>query len=228
MPTQRFPDGTGDLQRQARALGDPTRHAVFRYVEASAQPVTVAELAEHFGFNHNAIRQHLAQLREAGLVVEEVAPPVGRGRRSLRYRPAPAVSGPWGGESPYEKLALLLLGALRSGRSPHEVGYDAGRSSAGGADESAGDRLDALEALVAAQGFAPRRVENRDGAKLVLERCPYASAAETDPEIVCELHRGLVEGMTAVIGGGLEMTGLIVHNPRRAGCRLQTASARKD
>lgn len=62
----------------------------------------------------------------------------------------------------------------------------------------------------------------------MLERCPYASAAETDPEIVCELHRGLVEGMTAVIGGGPEVTGLIVHNPRRAGCRLQTASARKD
>jgi DNA-binding transcriptional ArsR family regulator len=48
------------LQQQARALGDPTRHAIFRYIVDAGDAVDVAELTGQFGFNHNAIRQHLA------------------------------------------------------------------------------------------------------------------------------------------------------------------------
>jgi hypothetical protein len=47
------------LQDQARALGDPTRHAIF-LAGASADRLGIAELLERFAFNHNAIRQHLA------------------------------------------------------------------------------------------------------------------------------------------------------------------------
>jgi DNA-binding transcriptional ArsR family regulator len=32
------------LQQQARALGDPTRHEVFRYLADASGPVDVAEL----------------------------------------------------------------------------------------------------------------------------------------------------------------------------------------
>ena len=42
------------LQEQARALGDPTRHAIFRYVADAGTPVDVAELTKHFALNHNA------------------------------------------------------------------------------------------------------------------------------------------------------------------------------
>ena len=62
------------LQEQARALGDPTRHAVFRYVADSGSAVDVAELTEHFGLNHNAIRQHLAKLVDAELVTDLLEP----------------------------------------------------------------------------------------------------------------------------------------------------------
>ncbi len=48
-----------DLQRQAKALGDPTRHRLFRYIAEAQAPVTVAELTSFAGLNHNAIRQHL-------------------------------------------------------------------------------------------------------------------------------------------------------------------------
>jgi DNA-binding transcriptional ArsR family regulator len=56
---------TANLQAQARALGDPTRYEVFRYIADASRPVDVAELTAHFGFNHNAIRQHLAKLVDA-------------------------------------------------------------------------------------------------------------------------------------------------------------------
>jgi DNA-binding transcriptional ArsR family regulator len=56
------------LQEQARALGDPTRHEIFRYIADAGRPVDVAELTAHLGLNHNAIRQHLAKLVHAELV----------------------------------------------------------------------------------------------------------------------------------------------------------------
>ena len=67
------------LQEQARALGDPTRHEIFRYIADAGRPVDVAELTSHLGLNHNAIRQHLAKLVNADLVTEGHAPITGRG-----------------------------------------------------------------------------------------------------------------------------------------------------
>jgi DNA-binding transcriptional ArsR family regulator len=61
------------LQIQARALGDPTRHEIFRYVRDADRAVGVAELTDHLKFNHNAIRQHLAKLVDARLLVESAA-----------------------------------------------------------------------------------------------------------------------------------------------------------
>ena len=59
------------IQREARALGDPTRYRLFRYIADAPRPVGVAELTGYAGLNHNAVRQHLAVLKDAGLVTEE-------------------------------------------------------------------------------------------------------------------------------------------------------------
>jgi predicted ArsR family transcriptional regulator len=79
------------LQRQARALGDPTRYQIFRYVSEAAEPVSVAEITAHVKLHHNGVRQHLAKLCEAGLLLEETVR-VGPGRPSLRYRLGPTGS----------------------------------------------------------------------------------------------------------------------------------------
>ncbi|MHB1783921.1 MAG: ArsR/SmtB family transcription factor, partial [Acidimicrobiales bacterium] len=60
------------LQHEARALGDLTRHSLFRYIADAPDAVGVAELTDHVRLNHNAVRQHLAVLKDAGLVTEEV------------------------------------------------------------------------------------------------------------------------------------------------------------
>ena len=51
-----------DIQREARALGDPTRHRLFRYIVDAKRPVGVAELTSYVQLNHKAVRQHLAGL----------------------------------------------------------------------------------------------------------------------------------------------------------------------
>ena len=38
------------------ALGDPTRHELFRYIADAGRPVDVAELTEHLGVHHNRAR----------------------------------------------------------------------------------------------------------------------------------------------------------------------------
>ena len=80
------------LQRQARALGDPSRYRIFRYVAEALEPVGVAAITAHVGLNHNGTRQHLAKLCDAGLLIEEFAAPGGPGRPALQYRLAPEAS----------------------------------------------------------------------------------------------------------------------------------------
>jgi len=214
------PDRDRSVQRQAKALGDPTRHAIFRAVVDAGGPVDVATLTARFELNHNAIRQHLAKLCAAGLVVEEVGASSGPGRPRLQYRPALVTNGDWGIPSPYQELSVMLVETLRSGRSPREVGAEAGRRLAATLPDTA-DPVDRLEINAARHGFEPRRVERRDSVDVVLDRCPFQVTAAAAPEIICELHRGLAEGIAEASGGTVEVVDLVVRDPRRAGCRFK-------
>ena len=208
------------LPSQARALADPTRYAIFCYLDEAAGPVGVAELTAHFGFNHNAIRQHLAKLRDAGLVIEEVGAPTGPGRPALRYRPTPGAAERWDGTNPYENLTTMLIGLLRGEGTPFEVGYAAGQQLAREHGVHA-DAPEIIEAVARRLGFEPRREASRAGVDIVLDRCPFATSATLAPDIVCELHRGLAEGIAAAAAGDTTVTGLVIRPPKRAGCRLQ-------
>lgn len=208
------------LQMQARALGDPTRHDVFRYLVDASVPVDVAELTGHFGFNHNAIRQHLAKLVAASLVMESVAPPNGRGRPRLLYSPDPSADSRWGATGPYERLAILLAEVVRSGDSPAVVGERAGRRIQPGQQSEGSEPLSAFSELMSRQGFGPVVVTGGPQAEVILESCPFASAALTDPDTVCQLHLGMARGAAAAIGG-LEVDELLPKDPRQAQCRLR-------
>jgi predicted ArsR family transcriptional regulator len=189
-------------------------------VADSPAAIDVATLTARFGLNHNAIRQHLAKLCDAGLVIEEVAAREGPGRPRLQYRPALVADADWGIPSPYEELSLMLLEIVRSGRAPRDVGAQAGRALAGDLPHTA-DPVDRLEINATRLGFEPRRVTNRSSIDLILGRCPFQAAATADPAVVCELHRGLAEGIAEATGGSLEVTDLIARDPRKAGCRLK-------
>ena len=208
-----------EATEQARALGDPTRNAIFRYVDAASDPVGVAELTDHLGLNHNAIRQHLAKLRDAGLVVEELATRSGPGRPRLLYRPNPGAAGRWESHSPYEQLSSLLIELLQTGDDPRTVGHATGRRLAKAARGTT-DRLRLLEMVTRRLGFEPHTVERRGGVELVLERCPFVATATAAPEIVCELHRGLAEGVVESGPRGARVRDLVVRPAKRAGCRI--------
>jgi predicted ArsR family transcriptional regulator len=208
-----------DLQQQARALGDPTRHEVFRYIADAERPVDVAELTEHLGLHHNAIRQHLAKLVEARLVSEGTSPPVGRGRPRLCYTVDPSAESRWGATGPYERLTLMLTEIIRSGDSPVEVGRRFGARSHV-ATKDATDPVASLVDAMERHGFEPTTIRRGDSVDIVLSTCPFETTALADPDTVCGLHLGLALGVAEPLDG-LVVDELIPRDPRRGACRLR-------
>jgi predicted ArsR family transcriptional regulator len=206
-------------QEQARALGDPTRHAIFRYILDADAPVGVAELTSHFGLNHNAVRQHLTKLVAADLLSEGRAPSSGPGRPRLVYTVNPGAESHWGATGPYERLAQALTEVIRAGETPEQVGRRIGRREAA-QHTSDGTPLEQVVRAMARNGFDPTVEERRGSLDIVLHTCPFASTALTDPDIVCELHRGLAAGV-AEQAGGIVVNDLVRHDPRRAQCKLR-------
>lgn len=210
--------GMTTLQQQARALGDPTRHAIFRYVADADDPVGVAELTDQFGLHHNAIRQHLTKLLDAGLVTETKVQRRGPGRPHLVYAVDPRAQSRWDVPGPYERLSMLLAEIIRTGDSPQEVGRRAAAQYRTGATDST-EVIDDLVGTMARLGFEPDVSRRGKRVDIVVATCPFASAALADPDIVCALHRGLAEGLTE--GTGVVVEGLVTKDPRHARCRLR-------
>jgi len=206
------------LQKEARALGDPTRNRLFRYIADSPDPVGVAELTDYVQLNHNAVRQHLAVLKDAELVVEEVEDRARPGRPRLLYRLHPDASGRWGTAGAYPWLASLLANAVRRKQDPRQVGRQDGHRRAAELSGT-GDAVDLLETEMVRRGFRPTKVQKGRRVEFVLGRCPFAEVAESDPGTVCQLHLGLAEGLAEGLGG-LEVERLVSKDPKRAGCRL--------
>ncbi|MGH9046642.1 MAG: helix-turn-helix transcriptional regulator [Acidimicrobiales bacterium] len=207
-----------ELQKEARALGDPTRHRLFRYIAEAPDRVGVAELTAFVRLNHNAVRQHLAVLKDAGLVVEETENRSRPGRPRLLYQLHPEAAGRWGTSSAYAWLAILLSDALRRKQDPRQVGrQDGNRRGAEIADGR--ESIDLLEVEIARRGFRPSRTERGRRTEFALGRCPFADVADSDPDTVCQLHLGLAEGLAEGLGG-LAVERLVAKNPHRAGCRL--------
>jgi predicted ArsR family transcriptional regulator len=205
------------LQERARALGDPTRHAIFQRVAEADQPIGIAELNEAFALNHNAIRQHLAKLVAAGLVVESTAAGTGRGRPRLVYEVEPSIEWQWGTIGPYERLSRLLVEVVRTRLEPQAVGRQAADQFR--VPSPSGDVVADISAAMARQGFDPEVRPVRGGAEVVLHRCPFVSSAVADRHTVCSLHLGIAEGLADGTSGIVEE--LVAYDPRMAECRLR-------
>ncbi|MBK5287911.1 MAG: helix-turn-helix domain-containing protein [Acidimicrobiia bacterium] len=207
------------LQLQARALGDPTRHQIFRHVADAHRPVDVAELTELLGLNHNAVRQHLAKLVGAELLTEDHAPRSGRGRPRLVYELDAGADSRWGVTGPYERLSVLLAEILRTGESPEQIGRRAAARQRLGVTPD-GDPVALIVEAMDRQGFDPVvRDRGRGRAEIVLQHCPFSTAAVADADSVCGIHLGIAEGLAQRTGAVVDE--LERRDPRRADCRLR-------
>lgn len=205
-------------QTEARALGDPTRYAIFRYLLDAGRRVDIAELTAHLGRHHSGIRQHLAHLVDAELVDEAPAPPAGRGRPRLTYAVAPTTEGRWGATDPYEQLSLVLAEAIRTGDPLVEVGR---RSVPVTATASHDDPVDQIVDVIRHNGFDPTVSRRGRRVEVTLRRCPFETAAAADPATVCTVHLGMAQGAADRSDGRVVVEQLVPRDPHRAGCRLR-------
>jgi predicted ArsR family transcriptional regulator len=189
-----------------KALGDDTRFAIYQELGRSAAPLSASDLAERLSLHPNTVRPHLDRMREAGLVEVE---PIHRGtvgRPQLRYSLAPGAPG-LGFNPPAHTLLAGLLAALAEelggdGLDAANLGRRWGTDAAGRRQSSRGclaalvaelDRLgfDPVESELGGGGAQTRRV------RVDFLHCPFRELAEAYPEMVCSLHRGIVEGVVA-------------------------------
>ncbi len=194
-----------DLLVVLKALGDETRYAMYRELASEPAPLSAQDLADRLGLHANTVRLHLDRLREAGLVEVE---PVHRGtvgRPQHLYSLAPGAPG-LGFDPPAHALLAGLLAALAE-----EVGADgsaaAATGRAWGRDAARRQRgrgcLEALAAELDRLGFEPAADEPVDDeAKIMFLHCPFRDLAEAYPELVCNLHRGICEGVVDQAGRG--------------------------
>lgn len=188
-----------------KALGDSTRYAIYLELVAAARPLATADVADALALHPNTVRPHLERLRDVGLLDVNTEIRTGVGRPQHLYSPAPGAPS-FGLQPPsFPMLARLLLrlatSSGASGDEAVEIGREQGRLDA----ELRVDAASCLEALVAqldAVGFDP--VVSGDGegdtAVVAFAHCPFRELAEAHPELVCSLHRGMVEGLVDAFG----------------------------
>jgi predicted ArsR family transcriptional regulator len=105
--------------------------------------------------------------------------------------------------SAFRLLARLLAAtAASAGVDPETVaavGRHHGRHAAANRQDAAGC-IAALMAELAELGFDPAAGEDGAATSIAFTHCPFRELAEAFPELVCHLHRGIVEGFVERAG----------------------------
>ena len=207
-----------------KTLGDNTRYAIYLELARSARPLSTSEVAETLGLHPNTVRPHLERMREVGLL--DARPDLrGAVGRPQKLYSLSAEAPSLGLEPPvFPMLARMLLGMAIEAGLGGEVAADAGRGEGRrlahrrrGSAPCVQATMEMLDEL----GFDPAKVDEDGRSTVAFTHCPFAELAETDPEVVCSLHRGLLEGFVDEVGGGA-VTGfdsLISRTP----CQVQLA-----
>jgi predicted ArsR family transcriptional regulator len=126
----------------------------------------------------------------AGLVQRRSGAEKRRGRPRLLYAPAGDVRD----EDAREQLIEVLAGALAHEDEPAANATRAGRRWSEAFEPP--DRDDPVPGLVGVLerlGFDPEADAGADAHVIRLRACPFRAAAHEHPEVVCAVHRGLVE-----------------------------------
>lgn len=211
-----------------KALGDNTRYAIYLELARSSRPLTTAEIAETLELHPNTVRPHLERMREVGLLDVETETTGAVGRPQHRY--SLATDAPSLGLEPptFRVLARMLLRLAGGARLTSEDAVDAGREQgeADGAEWHGDSCLVGLVTQLDALGFDPAVVDDDGDATVAFTHCPFRDLAEADPDLVCGLHRGMVEGFVAGAGAGDEVRVAAFHPLLdRTPCQVRLALA---
>ena len=187
-----------------KALADDTRFRLYRYIGLAGRPVSVQEISRRLSLHPNTIRSHLRRLEDAGLLVREVRKGGSGGRPQVLYSAGSAEDE---GVRDYRLLAEMLCGLVRGKRQLEQAQRLAREWGAylvaqglpkPGSRPPSGVNLALLQDAMARAGFDPRfRKRGSKSVEVSLRDCPFRDLADEHRDLVCTLHRGLLEGIVA-------------------------------
>ncbi len=176
-----------------------SREWVLAHLREADRPLGVREVTEATGLSPTAVRFHLDNLVQLGVVRATTSRTAGEGGRpgrpAIGYSALPA-------EAVDPASAYRILAGLMARELAHVGGgpaaTEAGRAWAARmlptiATTTTPDPVDVVVELFARTGFDPERLA--DGTTLHLRRCPFRDLAAEQPEMVCGIHLGLVTGV---------------------------------
>jgi predicted ArsR family transcriptional regulator len=176
----------------APSSGERQREAIVSVLREAADGLDTDAVAKRVRLHPNTVRWHLARLADDGIVRSAPERRRTRGRPRIVHRLTS--EGSVRGRDEYRMLATMLTAALADDSEGARRAYATGREWGGhlAAAEPGAD----VATLLDRQGFAAERA----GERIEMRRCPFYELAESNPEIVCTLHHGIVDGALEEMG----------------------------
>ncbi|MDR1808176.1 MAG: helix-turn-helix domain-containing protein [Propionibacteriaceae bacterium] len=178
------------------------RTHIIQILRDTREPLSVQEVAEKVGIHVNTARFHLESLVDAGMATRETADRNRPGRPKVVYLgtlPNQTHERAQG----YRVLAEILTTAIaqseaHSGEWLYKVGQEWGRYLTTRLapfeileeSEIVSRLIDKLDAL----WFAPELERTHNSTpRLLLHNCPFMAPARQYPQVVCQLHAGMID-----------------------------------
>lgn len=208
------PDRTDrlDLPEHGLRVG-PARARVLSILRDLPAPATAADVAGRLGGHANTARFHLEALVAAGVVERHREDRTAPGRPRTHY--ALAATAGVAPQRSYRILAEILASHVAStSPDPAAEAAQAGRDFArhlvpeGARADTPAVAAEVVAAQLAGLGFDSRPAPDPHGARLDVRSCPFLEVATGHLDVVCSVHRGLMEGLLAGIAAPVEVTSL--------------------
>jgi predicted ArsR family transcriptional regulator len=208
-----------------KALGDNTRYAIYLELARSSVALSTADIAATLDLHPNTVRPHLERMRDVGLLDVVIDGRGTVGRPQHRYSLAPESPSLGLEPSAFRLLARLLAATAATSGVDAETVAAVGRQHGRAAAANRADAASCVAALMAELsdlGFDPAAAQDGAATSIAFTHCPFSELAEAFPELVCHLHRGIVEGFVEQAGGArvLEFATLADRDP----CRVELAA----
>lgn len=173
--------------------GEQQRVAILDALRRSSDGLDTRQLATAVGLHANTVRWHLGRLQSSGLVRPEPEQRRRPGRPAILFRLTP--EGVVAGRDEYRLLATMLTDAIARSATAHETGLRWGRHlHEASPDASVAELLDQ-------EGFAAVQTADR----IEMRRCPFYALADGAPQVICSLHRGIIDGALEASAAGREV-----------------------
>lgn len=190
-----------DATTQTSGMAPPGRRdVILQLLRASAEPRSIASVADELGVHPNTVRFHIDALARAGRVEQVLGNSPGRGRPPILFRASRRMDPT--GPTNYRLLASILTEYVAGRPDAAGIAAQLGRStsaalmpsSARGRAPSKTRAITELVELLAELGFEPEPADGPRTREIRLRHCPFQKLAEQHSEVICSVHLGLMQG----------------------------------